>query len=79
MGINGDTISSAKEKLQGGSDMVLGPAVDGRYYLVGFRKDAMKYLGRYKSSAIEKLPGWTLCWDLWQMEGITWWASGKTP
>ena len=30
----------------GSSDMVLGPAKDGGYYLVALNKDALKHLGK---------------------------------
>ncbi|XP_063400703.1 uncharacterized protein LOC134685154 isoform X1 [Mytilus trossulus] len=39
-GINSNVISEAYHKLQNGSDMVLGPAADGGYYLVGISKSA---------------------------------------
>ncbi|KAK3101505.1 hypothetical protein FSP39_004076 [Pinctada imbricata] len=43
-GINGDIIEAAIDKLKNGSDMVLGPAADGGYYLVGFSTQAQKHL-----------------------------------
>ena len=45
-GINAEVIASAFTALQQpGTDMVLGPAEDGGYFLVGFNTAANSYLG----------------------------------
>ena len=46
-GITGDLIEQTLTKLRGGTtDMVLGPADDGGYYLVGLRSETTTTLGK---------------------------------